>query len=159
MAEAVKEKPIRKALGHHMQLADVVCAVHVLTPEPGTTLEEILRPEYWANVASRLNVNRPDDFKHVPDVIRVCPADSSWYAELLVVNAGALAARVVLKEHIEIAKIAAAAVKVPTGYKIEHRGKGGWRVTRVSDGAVLKDGFESEAAAVAFAETQAKAFA
>lgn len=48
-------------------------------PKAGTPFENVLRPDFWANVSQRMRAG---------DKIIVLPRDGSWYAELLVWDAG-----------------------------------------------------------------------
>ena len=57
-----------------------------LTVEQNTTLDDVLKPEFLANVANRL---------HPYDRIRVRIDTGEWYAELLVVQCGRVWAKIV----------------------------------------------------------------
>lgn len=48
-------------------------------PPAGTPFENVLKPEFWANVARRMKMG---------DKIIVMPRDGAWYGELLVWDAG-----------------------------------------------------------------------
>jgi hypothetical protein len=62
---------------------------HVDAPE-GTTIDDVQKEDYWTHVGTRLRRN---------DIIVVSPEDGSWWAELLVRDAGAMFATVeILRE-------------------------------------------------------------
>lgn len=61
------------------KLADYERNLWVATPETGTALAEVLKPEFWAHCADKM---RPFD------KIEVRAEDESFYAELLVRSAG-----------------------------------------------------------------------
>src|SRR5258708_7667818 len=128
--------------------------------EAGTTIDEMLDPAYWANVANRLNVRPQGIGANVPDIVYVSPADGSWWAELLVRDVAPFTALVHVLRHIEFDKKAAAIPsKVPDGYDIRNRGKNGWQVVRKSDNVVLKEGLATQATAAAYLDTHLKTFA
>ena len=105
--------------------ADYARVVWRLTPEAGTTPEDILVPAYYAHVAKQLKPGAK---------IEVTPVDGSWYAELYVRSSDAISAKVALLELYtfdEVAQVEAAA------FEIKHRGPKGWSVVRTSDKAVV----------------------
>jgi hypothetical protein len=50
-----------------------------VVPPAGTTKEHILEPKFWANVARRMKMG---------DTLLVVPRDGTWYAQLVVWDAG-----------------------------------------------------------------------
>lgn len=106
-------------------------------PEKDTPLEAILEPGYWAHISAKL---RPFD------EIRVIAEDGSFYARLLVQDAGRLYAKVAKIEYVELNKVdveqASGAI---AGYKIKWRGPHEkWSVLRGED--VLVSGKTKDAA-------------
>lgn len=100
-----------------------------VTPEVETPLSAILDPAYWAHVSAKM---RPGD------LLQVMPEDLSYFAELIVRDAGNLYAKVAVLHHVVFNK--AEEVKTPEGYEIRWRGpKCKFGVVRGND--VLKDGF------------------
>jgi hypothetical protein len=107
--------------------------VWTVVPGDGVTLEDMLKPEYWAHVAAQLTTG---------DKIEVRPVAGEWYAELYVRSVGAVAARVVVLGKWDLSTPATAASRTATGslpgFTVKHRGiTGGWSVIRDSDKAVM----------------------
>ena len=69
---------------HRRNIFDVV-------PEHGTPFEELLKDSYWAHVSAKL---KPGDH------IEVRAEDGSYYAELIVQDAGRLYAKVAKLVHV-----------------------------------------------------------
>lgn len=105
--------------------ADYARAVWRLTPEPGTTPEDVLVPSYYAHIAKQLKPGAR---------IEVAPADGSWLAELYVRSADATSARVAL---LELYTFGEAPRGEATAYEVKHRGPRGWSVVRLSDKKVV----------------------
>lgn len=99
-------------------------------PEKGTTVEDMLVPDYWAHVGLQL---RPYD------EIRVCSEDRSFYARLLVVSSDRLWAKtVVLESHALSSAASKEAAGIFDQFKVEHAGPHHkWRVVRIKDSEVL----------------------
>lgn len=120
----------RKLLSDQLQTAEHLRRDLIVKPERGTTLAEMLVPQYWVHVHRQLQAL---------DRIEVRPADGSWWAELLVIAVEPFAARVeVLREH-QIGRQNGAEIEPPKGYSFMHRGSNGWCAIRLSDGIVLKE--------------------
>lgn len=105
--------------------------------EIGTTLDDVLKPEFFCHVARQL---RPFS------KIKVLPDDASWYAELIVRSAGPTWAKCALFTIVEFD----VAAKTAAGDPEADYAKVGWggpaqkhRVVRVSDGAILSKEHES----------------
>lgn len=108
-------------------------ARHAITPEPGTVLEDLLNPAYYANIAPRVNVG---------DVIEARPADGAYYAEIYVWAKGPNWLHVSPVRYMERPPAAAAADT--RGFSIEFvEGPTKHRVVRDGDRAELARGFES----------------
>lgn len=98
-------------------------------PEFGTPIEALLTPGYWAHVSAMLRRG---------DIISALAEDNSYYAELLVLEAGKLFAKVVLKSKLEITSAQMSNIAIPDGYEIKFRGPVlKWCVLRGTD--CLKD--------------------
>jgi hypothetical protein len=108
-----------------------------ITVERGTILSDILDPEYWAHVASKL---RPHDTLHV-----ICE-DGSWYARLFVINADRLWAKLhVLEQH----DLTVSQHDMPQTQEEAHEvtwlsSIAKYVVIRRSDRALLKYGFQTK---------------
>lgn len=96
----------------------------------GVTLDDVLKTEYWAHVAARLQpFNR----------IEVVAYDGSWMADLIVLASGRTAAKVKVLSHHELAGGFADLSSVNTTHKVLHRGPRKWSVIRLSDNAIIKE--------------------
>lgn len=125
-------------------------------PEAGTPFDDLLKPEYWAHVAANL---RPWDR------IEVRAEDGSYYAELLVRDAGRLWAKVeCLRKH----DLGADTGQVPdvvadVTYSVQWRGPHSKHAVMRERGngakEVLRDQFETREAAEAWKADHMKAMA
>jgi hypothetical protein len=130
-APAGPAKPNRKLLETQFANAETCRRDVVVTPEAGTTLEEMVNPLYWSHVAKGLKAW---------DRIEVRPADGTWWAELLVRVVQPFAVRVHVLRHAEFRRGGGIeAGEVPAGYEVRNRGRDGWAVIRSDDKAVLKE--------------------
>ena len=118
-----------KLLQNRIKPAEYIRTVWSAQPEPGTTLEEMLLPEYWSNVAKTFKTG---------DRIEITAADGAWFAELFVRSAGDKEARVFTMRHLVLNTPAEKSAASP--YDVRHRGGAGWSVVRLSDKAVLFEG-------------------
>lgn len=121
---------------NNMQEADFTRNIFAITPEQGTTLQDMLKPEYWAHVATKLRPNSR---------IEVVAEDSTWFAELFVVSVGRTWAQVSLLRFVELTESVVPAIP-SAKFVIKWRGaKHKHCVMRVADNAVLHDGFATAA--------------
>lgn len=120
------------------QFGEFTNARHSVSPAAGTAWDDILRPEFWANI-TRLSAG---------DIIEVRPEDASYYAELYVLRRERTSATVaVIREPV---KLEAAYKPLPgeVKFKVEFAGSlAKWRVLRESDKSMLRDKFGTEAEA------------
>lgn len=123
------------------QIGEFMNTRHSVAPASGTPFEDLLRPEFWANI-TRLRAG---------DIIEVRPEDQSYYAELYVLRRDRTSATVaVVREPV---KLVAAYKPLPgeTSFKVEFAGSHGqWRVLRLSDNTMIRDRFGSEGEARAW---------
>ena len=129
-----------KLLSNSLKQAEFTRTVFTAKPEPGTTLDEMLAPEFWAHVAKTLKPG---------DRIEVTAGDNEWFAELMVRSTTANEAKVFLMRQVSFATPQAESGEV----EIKHRGRAGWSVVRKSDKAIQFEGGETRADAEAFAAT------
>jgi hypothetical protein len=104
---------------------------HVTAKVP---FEDVLKPEYWVHVASNLRAF---------DEIIINADDGSFHAVLLVSYVQGKVIKLVPLLHKELNEPEADA-PLPEGYAIKWGGRAAWRVIRLSDGAVIQDGFASK---------------
>jgi hypothetical protein len=123
------------------QLGEFMNHRHSVAPASNTPFEDLLRPEFWANI-TRLTAG---------DIIEVRPEDQSYYAELYVMKKDRNSATVaVIRAPV---RLEAAFKPLPgeKSFKIEFAGTHAkWRVIRLADLAVMRDKFASEAEARAW---------
>jgi len=124
-----------------MKQADVARNCWVVVPEVGFTMEELLDPTYWAHVAARLRRY---------DRIEVQSEDCRMWAELIVVAAGPVWAKVAPIRFLELGNDAAEIDSAEyEGLYIVHRGSvDQWCVLRGEDRQVLLRGHQSKGDAV-----------
>ena len=121
----------RKLLEGQMMLAEVRRQEMIVCPEHGTTLEEMNRPGYWANVAKQLKPL---------DRIEVRPADGTWWAELLVRAVEPFSVLMMVMRTADLSTGSTGEVsEIPDGYEVRHRGANGWSVIREEDRIVLTE--------------------
>jgi len=120
--------------------------------EVAASFERVLEPDYWANHTSGT------ESKLKPfDIITIKPADLSWFAELIVLDATRGAARVHVLRHVKLQEIAREDTVID-GYLITFRGPQKWSVVRQKDGHVLIEGQPLKSDAVRYAREHLKAF-
>ena len=115
-----------KLLQKQIKPSEFIRTVWSAQPEPGTTLNDMLQPEYWAHVSKTLKQG---------DRIEVTDSGTGWFAELFVRSASANDAKVVvLRSHVFDAP-----AKADDGhpFEVKHRGGAGWSVVRKSDKTVV----------------------
>ncbi len=125
-------------------LAEQVNQGWTVTVESGTTLQDVLQPEFFANVSSRL---RPYDRMYV----RIDTGE--WYAELLVLSCGRVWAKLIpvftldlTTQDVEVSQADAA-----DRYLIQYRGPHlKFCVIRRVDKAPIKEQLENKAEAQAW---------
>lgn len=114
--------------------ADYRRTVYTATPDLDVSFDEILMPEFWGNVAQTL---RPGDF------IEIFSDDSSYFAELLVVDCGQRWAKVAVLQYKELAPHTPEALHPE--YDIRWGGNTArFKVVRLSDKETLKDNFAAK---------------
>ena len=101
-------------------------------PKEGTPLDNILRPEFWANVSARIKPG---------STIIVYPGDGAWYAELVVWDAGQNWARVSHKHAPLVRPQFVAAPGVLDQFEIRYHPSKAWQVVERASNRVLKDNF------------------
>lgn len=137
--EAVAERVPLPPLGFdRWQLREHRNPGHWVCVQVGTTIEDLLVPAYWANVARNLQPRT---------TIEVHWDDASQFAELYVLDAGRNWASVDVLRHKKELKRPVLA-HLAEQYEISFNGPvDRYRIQRLSDRAVIKAGFATEAAA------------
>jgi hypothetical protein len=136
-AAAVEEAPRRVVPLQvtRWQIGEFMNTRHSVAPASATPFEDLLRPEFWANI-TRLAAG---------DIIEVRPEDQSYYAELYVMRRDRTSATVaVIREPVRLVP-AYKPLPGSAAFKVEFAGSHGkWRVLRISDGASIRDKLGSE---------------
>lgn len=122
-------------------LGEQVNQTWIITAESGTTLEDIAKPEYFANVANKM---RPYDkvFARVDT--------GEWYAELLVVSCGRAWAKTIPLQVVDFVGKETEVVPRDGSDEYDVRYKGPhlkFCVIRKSDNEMIKDHLQSQAEA------------
>lgn len=119
-----------------IELAEHQRNIWAVVPEAGASLDDVVKPEYWAHVAARM---KPWDR------IDVMPEDGSYFAELLVRDAARLYAKVTVLRHVKLDAVASDAADETTAlFDVAYVGPvKKWRVMRKADKAPLREGFQS----------------
>ena len=131
-------------LASQIKPADFSRTAHSISPEPGTTLDDLLKPSVWAHVARALRAG---------DIIEVRPSGGEWFAELLVRATSDKAVTVAVIRNVVFDKPQAPAV-AGEPFTVKHRGGAGWSVVRNSDKAVVFEGGKTRPDAEAWLEEQ-----
>lgn len=115
-----------KLLANRLKDADFIRTVWHATPEPGITLEEMMKPEWWTHVARMLKKG---------DHIEVTSEDGEWFAELLVRSTTDKGVCVFALRSVVFSEDKPAAADAI--FEVKHRGGAGWSVVRRSDKVVV----------------------
>lgn len=124
----------------------------------GYTLEDALRPQFWAHVANQMK-SAPGERKGVGDIIEIRNFDHSAYAELYVRGVGDNEVFVaVMVDRAVAPEIKQESAALDVRWNV---GKRGYDIVRVGDKAVVQDGakFPLREQAVAWIAQHAKAMA
>lgn len=78
---------------NRLQFAEHRRNIYTVTPEAGTPYDALLKDGYWAHVSAKLRSG---------DRIEVLAEDGSYFAELLVLDAGRLYAKVAELRHVKL---------------------------------------------------------
>lgn len=143
------EKKDRKLHGSRFGLAEHKRRIWSIVPEHGTEFDEILKPSYWAHVAKQLRIT---------DRIEVHAEDGCYFAELIVRDAGNLFASVGVLRKIDLDTVKSG--NAEAGYDVAWKGPHRkFAVIRLSDDAIVKDGFDAKPAALAWLAGNLKSLA
>lgn len=124
------------------QSAEYARTYYVYTVEAKTPYEALFEPAYWAHICSEKGLR-------AYDVIEVRTDEGLYFAQLLVLQADRLSARVAEIAYADLTKARASqATAASSGVRIRYAGPHHkWRIERVSDSAVIQHGFADEISA------------
>jgi hypothetical protein len=101
----------------------------------GVTMETILAPEFWSNVAPQLRV---------ADIVDVHRDDRTLYAKLYVRAVGRARVAVALIQSIEFGELETETASEPASHRVKYGGPHNkWCVERILDRKVVKDGCDT----------------
>jgi hypothetical protein len=139
-----------KLLPALLQRADHFRTHYVAAVPEGVTADDVQQPEFWAHVATKLRRM---------DMIEVLAEDESYYAELLVMDAGVGFAKVKMLRFVEL-EAAGESTEANSAFKIEWKGIAKkYSVIRKSDSVTLRDGFTKKFDAETWVRGHASAMA
>jgi len=144
------EKRMSKLPVNRLQPAAHYRTHYAAVVDENTTIEDLTREDYWSHVAMRLRQM---------DVIDVLAEDNSFYAELLVLQAGTGFAKVMLLREVKLDESLTdegADERFSLVWKGPHRK---WAVMRNSDKEILRDTFVSKEQAHIWRRDHVKALA
>lgn len=150
MTDVVAPKP-RKLHASRCQLAEQARNVYSAVLESGTTMDELKEPSFWAHVSG------PKNFRPM-DRIEVMPEDGTFWAELLVLNAGPMFAKVYVMRHHEIGEVGTSSLS--DAFQIGWKGPvRQYAVIRAKDNTIMQDKFASRETAMGWLAENAKSMA
>jgi hypothetical protein len=119
--------------------AEFARTVYSVSVPSGTTVAEMLEPESWMHVASKL---RPTDR------LEIVPEDGAWFAEVFVVSAGKNWAKVQPLRVIELREVEQRPADIKPEFEIKYgSAKTKFRVIRLKDNQIVRENFADYAAA------------
>lgn len=119
-----------KLLHSRMKIAEFARSEYVAYAEAGCSIETVLKPEYWAHVASTLRIG---------DKVEIECEDGSWEMELKVADVGVQSVKMRVKQRWEWTdEESSLANDDDPQYIYEFVPAHKWRVKRVSDGAIVQ---------------------
>lgn len=122
----------RKIRSGQFKGAEFTRIIFSAQPDAGTGVEDLLRPDFWANIAEQLKPGAR---------IEVMPIDGAYFAELLVLSSNRNAAVVVPLRVVDlVATVAITESGEDPEYSVKFRGPRKFCVIRNSDGQpVIED--------------------
>lgn len=142
----------RKLIVPRFKNAEFERVIYQACPEAGVTFEEVCEPAFWSHVAEKLKPS---------DRIEVLAEDGSYFAELLVVDAGRLYAKVAVLRFVELSSPDVAGIeKTLAEFKVEFKGPTLKHVViRLSDNQIVQDGIARKIDAEEWIREHVKALA
>lgn len=119
-----------KILKNRLTEAEFSRVVWSAVPESGTTLADMVKPEYWAHVAKFLKPGAR---------IEIQPEDNSWFAELYVRTVKEQSAVVQVLRAVTFDEAPQAAATAPAYFPKFCGPAAKWRVYRAVDNAVMAE--------------------
>jgi hypothetical protein len=147
VSTAPVERKVESLTITNLKEAEFVRPVYCATIPIGTLPDDLLKPEYWAHVATHL---RPWAR------IEARAEDGTWFADLLVLSVDRTWARVRMlgRYNLTSQDVALTQSEQITGFEVKWRGAAKWSVIRKADSAVLKEGMDREEADIALKQIE-----
>jgi hypothetical protein len=118
-----------------LQRAEHYCVAYAVVLPGGVTLDQAMKPEYWAHVGKNLRQH---------DTIRLIPEDGSYFAEALVLDSGPGFAKLKMLRHVSLEENGEAVAET-VDFFVKYNGPHDkWSVIRRSDGEKLKTGLAAK---------------
>lgn len=134
----------RTLLPSRLANAEHARTVYRVIAEEGTTLDEILRPLYWASVAANLQRF---------DLIEVIADDEAWFLQLIVRDCGRGFAKVAILSKVDFDAADADKPVTLEGFSINWKGpKRRFVILRDADNTIVKEEIASKAQALAWVQ-------
>lgn len=126
---------VKEAQVQRFEFENTVWSVSVDT---GVPFDEILKPEFWANVVNPKNMK-------IGDKLDVRPNDASWWALLLVRDCGSVWAKVGVIQKVDFDVQTSSGDDSVPGFHVEWQGLGNKHVViRDKDNVVVAKGFKTK---------------
>lgn len=142
MTETMERPAVRRdvvLVEARIQLAEHLRQDWVVNAEAGSTVEDILRPGYWAHCAQHMTMY---------DTVQVRLETGEWICDLFVMEVGRNYAKMHLAHKYDLTA-GPAVVIPPEAHRIEFKGPQLKHVViRVADGAVIQDGLSKKEDAI-----------
>jgi len=116
--------------------AEFLRTIWYAKPESGTTVKDMLKPDYWTHVSFSLKQG---------DRIEAIAEDGSWFAEFYVKYANKVETHVALMRDVTLGKPAAKKETAEPEHLIKYVNQNAkWRITRTKDKVMLVEKLESK---------------
>jgi hypothetical protein len=138
-APAEQPRIARKITQDKIRQARGAFTLYSVQPYPGTTVEDVIKPDYWKHVAHNFKAD---------DEIRMVPEDQSWRAHLYVTHAQHGEMFVQVLSHNNLSAMDPALLQTEE-YEVKWRGVKKFSVVRKKDNAVIKEDIATKEQAVA----------
>lgn len=143
---APKEKQVTPLNIARHSIREHVNQDHAITVPIGTTVKDMDRPDFWANLAPYFTQYNK---------IYATVDDGAWYAEFLIIACNSNSARVELLTFIQLDESVTSGdvPPIPATHEIKFRGPyAKWCVIRKSDGHILRDKMKRDEAGLWLSE-------
>lgn len=105
-----------------------------VTLKIGQTRDDLLRPDFYAHIASRVRMNHRFEVLH---------EEGNYFAELIVLSAGKVGVKVAFLREVDLRELDATVVD-ETEFYIKLRGPKKWSILRRADQSIVEEGIDTE---------------